>query len=55
MAIGTDFDGTMHASEIAHIGEMDKLSSALKQNGFSEEEIDKVYYKNALRVIKDVL
>ncbi|HYE11261.1 MAG TPA: dipeptidase [Patescibacteria group bacterium] len=55
MAIGTDFDGTMHSSEIAHIGEMDKLLSALKQNGFSEEEIDKIYYKNALRVIKDVL
>lgn len=54
-AIGTDFDGTTHTSEIANIGEMDKLSSAMKKNGFSEEEIDKVYYKNALRLIKDVL
>ena len=55
MAIGTDFDGTMHSSEIAHIGEMDKLSAALKKNGFSEEAIDKIYYKNALRIIKEVL
>lgn len=55
MAIGTDFDGTTHSSEIAHIGEMEKLSAALKKNGFSEEEIDKIYYKNALRVIKEVL
>ncbi|OGO77021.1 MAG: peptidase M19 [Clostridiales bacterium GWB2_37_7] len=55
MAIGTDFDGTMHTSEIANIGEMDKLMTAMKQNGFREEEIDKVFYKNALRVIKDVL
>lgn len=55
MAIGTDFDGTMHTSEIAHIDEMEKLSAALKENLFSEEEIDKIYYKNALRVIKEVL
>lgn len=55
MAVGTDFDGTMHSSEINHIGEMEKLSSALKKNLFSEEEIDKIYYKNALRIIKEVL
>jgi membrane dipeptidase len=55
MAIGTDFDGTMHTSEIVNIGEMHKLAAALKQNGFNEEEIDKIYYKNALRVIEEVL
>ena len=55
MAIGTDFDGTMHTSEIAHIGEMEKLSAALKVNQFTQEEIDKIYYKNALRIIKEVL
>jgi membrane dipeptidase len=55
MAIGTDFDGTMHSSEIAHLGEMEKLTVALKKNRFSEEEIDKIYYKNALRIIKQVL
>jgi membrane dipeptidase len=38
-----------------NIGEMEKLTSALKKNLFSEEEIDKIYYKNALRVIKEVL
>ncbi|MDF2531642.1 MAG: dipeptidase family protein [Clostridia bacterium] len=55
MAIGTDFDGTMHTSEIAHLGEMEKLSAALKKDLFSEEEIDKIYYKNALRIIKEIL
>jgi membrane dipeptidase len=55
MAIGTDFDGTMHSSQIAHLGEMEKLTVALKKNRFSEEEIDKIYYKNALRIIKQVL
>lgn len=55
MAIGTDFDGTIHTSEIPNIGEMSKLAEALLKNGFTEDEIDKIYYKNALRVIKDVL
>lgn len=55
MAIGTDFDGTMHTSEIANIGEMEKLFSSLRKNGFSADEVDKIYYKNALRVIREVL
>lgn len=55
MAIGTDFDGTMHTSEIANIGEIEKLTDALKKSSFSEDEIEKIYYKNALRVIKEVL
>jgi membrane dipeptidase len=55
MAMGTDFDGTMHTSEIRNIGEMDKLTLVLKKKGFTEEELDKLYYKNALRVIKEVL
>lgn len=55
MAIGTDFDGITHTCEVAHMGEMEKLASALKKNGFNEEEVDKIYYKNALRLIKEVL
>jgi membrane dipeptidase len=55
MAIGTDFDGIMHTSDIANIGEMEKLSIALEKSGFSSEEIDKICYKNALRVIQEVL
>lgn len=55
MAIGTDFDGTSHTSEIPNIGEMGMLADALLKNGFTEEEVDKIYYKNALRVIKEVL
>lgn len=55
MAVGTDFDGTTHTAEIAHIGEMDKLAQAMKKNGFSEHEIDRIYYGNALRLIREVL
>ncbi len=55
MAVGTDFDGTTHTAEIANMGEMDKLAEAMKKNGFSEEEVDHIYYKNAWRLIKEVL
>lgn len=55
MAIGTDFDGTMHTSELANIGEIGRLEDALENEGFTEDEIEKIMYKNALRVIKEVL
>lgn len=55
ISIGSDFDGIELPSEINNIGEIDKLSSELKKNNFSEEEIEKIFYKNALRVIKDTL
>jgi membrane dipeptidase len=56
ISIGTDFDGIPSSGlEIKNIGEIDKLSVALAENNFSEEEIEKIFYKNAIRVIKDVL
>lgn len=55
IAIGTDFDGTSHRTELRDIGEMDILFEALKKEGFSGSEMDKIRYKNALRVIKDIL
>lgn len=56
IALGTDFDGiSPDGLEIANMGEIDKLISALKKEGFSESFIDKFAYKNALRVIKEVM
>ena len=56
ISIGSDFDGISNQGlEIKNIGEIEKLSNALIKNNFSPEEIDKIFYKNALRVIKDVL
>ena len=54
LAIGSDFDGCNPNGEIGNIGEIEKLLYALKDNGFAEDEIDKIFYKNALRVIRDV-
>ena len=56
ISIGTDFDGISNLGlEIKNIGEIEKLSIALNKNNFSEEEIEKIFYKNAIRVIKEVL
>lgn len=55
ISIGSDFDGIENIVEVYDIGEMEKLYNSLKKAGFKEDEIDKMMYKNALRVIKDVL
>lgn len=55
VALGTDFDGTSGRLELGHAGEIQKLACELDRAGFTEEEIEKIYYKNALRVYKEVL
>ncbi|HAG44816.1 MAG TPA: peptidase M19, partial [Clostridium sp.] len=52
----TDFDGIDDKGlEIDNIGDMDKLLVALNNEGFSDDIIEKIFYKNALRVIKEVM
>ncbi len=55
IAVGTDFDGISPGLEIENIGQINKLVLGLQRNNFSETEIDKILYKNAIRVIKDTL
>lgn len=55
IGIGTDFDGIGGRMEINGAGEMQKLCDALSVSGFTSEEIEKIMYKNALRVYKTVL
>ncbi len=55
IAIGTDFDGTNHLTAIPDAGCMGILFDALKKAGFTAGEIDKITYKNAERVIREVL
>ena len=52
VAIGSDFDGIEGKLEISEPNEMEKLADALKKAGFASEEIDKIFWKNAMRVIK---
>lgn len=55
LALGTDFDGIAPFLEIEHAGQLGKFTDALAKSGFTEEEIEKICWKNALRVLKDCL
>lgn len=55
ISLGSDFDGIENPVEIKNSGQMNKLAIALQKEGFKSEEIEKIFYKNAMRVIKDVL
>ncbi|AEB75037.1 peptidase M19 [Clostridium botulinum] len=54
LSLGSDFDGIDSILDIPNIGKIDKLIHALKLHGFSENDIEKIFYKNALRLIKEV-
>ncbi|MCK5854727.1 MAG: dipeptidase [Sulfurovaceae bacterium] len=55
IGLGSDFDGIPNPVEIEDISQMSKLSDALFSNDFSSDEVEKIFYKNSLRIIKDVL
>ncbi len=55
IGLGTDFDGIDCELEIKDASQMQKLADALRAEGFTEEEIEKIFYKNVLRVYKAVL
>lgn len=53
-AIGTDFDGFdgMEREDIPSVRYMDRLWTALKSEGLSESQLDKIFRKNAENVLK---
>ena len=53
VGIGSDFDGIQGEQEVHNSSEMPKLADALAKAGFHESEIEKIFYKNVLRVIKE--
>ena len=56
VAIGTDFDGFEGAVDgLEHMGRMPEFYNALRKRKFTESQIEKFCYQNALRVIKDVM
>ena len=55
IALGSDFDGINNNIELKDASLLTKLVDALYANGFTKEEIDKITYKNALRVFQEVL
>lgn len=55
LAIGSDFDGIDTPPEISDIGQMGKLLEALEVRGYSQDEIEKIFYRNGLRFIRDTM
>lgn len=54
-AIGSDFDGISGEFEVGSPLQMELFFEYLHKHGFSEDLIDKIAYKNVLRVMKDTL
>lgn len=55
IALGSDFDGINPDIELKDASYMNQLVNRLHKEGFTEEEIDKMCYKNALRIFETVL
>ena len=55
VGLGSDFDGIGDRHDLRSGDEMPLLAEAMRKEGFTEEEIEKVFYKNVLRVYKEVL
>ena len=56
VAIGTDFDGFDDGKlELTDIGQIDRLYAELQKRGFTERQLEKIWSKNILRIVKDVL
>lgn len=53
VALGSDFDGIDPEIELADASKTPLLLQALDRAGFTSEEIEKIAYKNALRVFKE--
>jgi membrane dipeptidase len=51
LALGTDFDGISGDLEIPDCSRMGMLWDGLKAAGFSERELDMIWYENAMRVL----
>ena len=55
LALGSDFDGIEGNAWLKDASYFDRLYDALKAEGFHESELDKIFYKNVLRVYEEIL
>ena len=54
VALGTDFDGIKPNTEIKDASEMYRLYDAFKEAGLSVEQCEKLFWKNADRLLKEI-
>ncbi len=55
LGLGSDFDGFDTNEELPGAQSMELLWGALRGAGFSEGQLDKIFYQNVMRVYRDVL
>ncbi len=55
VGFGTDFDGISCGLELENCSNMQMLAEILKMRGMSENQIERVFYKNVLRFYKELL
>lgn len=55
LGLGSDFDGIGNDVEFTDASGIQLLADALQKNGFSEHEIEKIFYKNVMRLYRDIL
>lgn len=55
VALGTDFDGIRPDTEIVDASEMPRLYEAFRKAGLSETDTDKIFSKNAERLLQTIL
>lgn len=55
VGLGSDFDGIEGDLEISDCSKVCLLEDALKKEGFSSSEIEKLFYQNVIRVMKEAM
>ena len=55
VALGTDFDGFEGDGELKTAADLKDFPEYLHQSGFTWDEVDKITYKNAARVYREIL
>lgn len=55
LGLGSDFDGIETHKELPGVQSMELLWEALHKGGFTQSELDKIFYQNVLRVYKECL
>lgn len=55
IGLGSDFDGITGELEVKSAADLPLLETQMKYQGFTESEIEAVFYKNVLRVYKEIL
>lgn len=55
LGLGSDFDGIDTNEELPGVQGMERLWDALHKEGFGEGDLDKIFYRNVLRVYQDTI